>query len=94
VLGGCWEVMEGRGGVVRNSGVGQKTGEEVLKVVAGKLDEQEQYLFKSWEGCQPNSPQLVHEDLEQIHPDDIEEMGLRCHMAMLTMRARWFLKKT
>ncbi|GJU08046.1 hypothetical protein Tco_1124476 [Tanacetum coccineum] len=26
---------------------------------------------------QPNSPQLVHEDLQQIHPDDIEEMDLR-----------------
>ncbi|GKC35113.1 hypothetical protein Tco_1047497 [Tanacetum coccineum] len=23
---------------------------------------------------QPNSPQLVHEDLQQIHPDDMEEM--------------------
>ncbi|GJU08323.1 hypothetical protein Tco_1124753 [Tanacetum coccineum] len=37
---------------------------------------------------QPNSPQLVHEDLQQIHPDDIEEMDLRWQMAMLTMRAR------
>ncbi|GJY89956.1 hypothetical protein Tco_0505152 [Tanacetum coccineum] len=27
---------------------------------------------------QPNSPQLVHEDLQQIHPDDMEEMDLRC----------------
>ncbi|GJU48464.1 hypothetical protein Tco_1218019 [Tanacetum coccineum] len=27
---------------------------------------------------QPNSPQLAHEDLQQIHPDDIEEMDLRC----------------
>ncbi|GKA13261.1 hypothetical protein Tco_0692907 [Tanacetum coccineum] len=26
---------------------------------------------------QPNSPQLVHEDLQQIHPDDMEEMDLR-----------------
>nr|GEZ44033.1 hypothetical protein [Tanacetum cinerariifolium] len=43
---------------------------------------------------QPNSPQLTHEDLEQIHPDDIEEMDLRWQMAMLTMRARRFLKKT
>nr|GEU71265.1 hypothetical protein [Tanacetum cinerariifolium] len=43
---------------------------------------------------QPNSPQLVHEDLEQIHPDDMEEMDLRWQMAMLTMRARKFLKKT
>nr|GEV41708.1 hypothetical protein [Tanacetum cinerariifolium] len=37
---------------------------------------------------QPNSPQLVHEDLEQIHPDDMEEIDLRWQMAMLTMRAR------
>ncbi|GJT50641.1 ribonuclease H-like domain-containing protein [Tanacetum coccineum] len=27
---------------------------------------------------QPNSPQLVTKDLQQIHPDDIEEMDLRC----------------
>nr|GEU61907.1 ribonuclease H-like domain-containing protein [Tanacetum cinerariifolium] len=31
---------------------------------------------------QPNSPQLAHEDLEQIHPNDIEEMDLRWQMAM------------
>ncbi|GJT06459.1 ribonuclease H-like domain-containing protein [Tanacetum coccineum] len=43
---------------------------------------------------QPNSPQLVHEDLQQIHPDDIEEMDLRWQMTMLTMRARRFLKNT
>ncbi|GJT53912.1 ribonuclease H-like domain-containing protein [Tanacetum coccineum] len=43
---------------------------------------------------QPNSPQLAHEDLQQIHPDDIEEMDLRWQMAMLTMRARLFLKNT
>nr|GEX61269.1 reverse transcriptase domain-containing protein [Tanacetum cinerariifolium] len=41
-----------------------------------------------------NSPQLVHEDLEQIHPNDMEEMDLRWKMAMLTIRARRFLKKT
>nr|GEX48018.1 ribonuclease H-like domain-containing protein [Tanacetum cinerariifolium] len=43
---------------------------------------------------QPHSPQLAHEDLEQIHPDDMEEINLRCQMAMLTMRAKMFLKKT
>nr|GEW44224.1 hypothetical protein [Tanacetum cinerariifolium] len=42
---------------------------------------------------QPNSPQLVHENLEQIHPDDIEEVHLRWQMAMLTMRGRKFFKK-
>ncbi|GKD42804.1 retrovirus-related pol polyprotein from transposon TNT 1-94 [Tanacetum coccineum] len=43
---------------------------------------------------QPNSPQLDNEDLQQIHPDDLEEMDLRWQMAMLTMRARRFLKNT
>ncbi|GKD82749.1 hypothetical protein Tco_1349588, partial [Tanacetum coccineum] len=43
---------------------------------------------------QPNSPQLVHEDLQQFHPNDMEEMDLRWQMAMLTMRARRFLKNT
>ncbi|GJZ16550.1 putative ribonuclease H-like domain-containing protein [Tanacetum coccineum] len=37
---------------------------------------------------QPNSPQLVHKDLQQIYPDDMEEMDLRWQMAMLTMRAK------
>ncbi|GJZ62380.1 transcription factor TGA9-like protein isoform X1 [Tanacetum coccineum] len=40
---------------------------------------------------QPNNPQLAHEDLQQIHPDDLD---LRWQMAMLTMRARRFFKNT
>nr|GFA46090.1 hypothetical protein [Tanacetum cinerariifolium] len=43
---------------------------------------------------QPNSTKLVNEDLEQIHPNDLEEMDLKWKMAMLTMRARRFLKNT
>ncbi|GJT14675.1 hypothetical protein Tco_0861717 [Tanacetum coccineum] len=43
---------------------------------------------------QPNSPQFDNDDLQQIHPDDLEEIDLRWQMAMLTMRARRFLKKT
>ncbi|GJY59491.1 ribonuclease H-like domain-containing protein [Tanacetum coccineum] len=43
---------------------------------------------------QPNNPQLIHKNLQQIHPDDIEEMDLRWQMAMLTMRTRRFLKNT
>ncbi|GJS01791.1 ribonuclease H-like domain-containing protein [Tanacetum coccineum] len=42
----------------------------------------------------PNNPQLTNEDLQQLHPDELEEMDLRCQMAMLTMRARRFLKNT
>ncbi|GJU34950.1 ribonuclease H-like domain-containing protein [Tanacetum coccineum] len=39
-------------------------------------------------------PQLDNEDLQQINPDDLEEMDLRWQMAMLIMRARRFLKNT
>nr|GEW79889.1 reverse transcriptase domain-containing protein [Tanacetum cinerariifolium] len=46
----------------------------------------------SFFASQPNSPQLVYEDLQQIHPDNMEEIDLRWQMAMLTMRARRFLK--
>ncbi|GKB66071.1 ribonuclease H-like domain-containing protein [Tanacetum coccineum] len=43
---------------------------------------------------QPNSLQLDNEDLQQINPNDLEEIDLRWQMAMLTMRARRFLKNT
>ncbi|GJT31161.1 ribonuclease H-like domain-containing protein [Tanacetum coccineum] len=43
---------------------------------------------------QPNGPQLNNEDLQQIHLDDLEEIDLRWQMAMLTIRARIFLKNT
>ncbi|GKE46161.1 hypothetical protein Tco_1477419, partial [Tanacetum coccineum] len=43
---------------------------------------------------QPNSPQLSQEDLEQINPDDLEEMDLQWEMAMLKIRARRFIKRT
>nr|GEU57256.1 uncharacterized mitochondrial protein AtMg00810-like [Tanacetum cinerariifolium] len=36
---------------------------------------------------QPNGSQLVHEDLEQIHEDDLEEMDLKWQLALLSMRA-------
>ncbi|GJU93290.1 putative ribonuclease H-like domain-containing protein [Tanacetum coccineum] len=43
---------------------------------------------------QSNNPHLLNEDLEQIHEDDLEEMDLEWQMAMLTMRARRFQRKT
>ncbi|GJV78857.1 hypothetical protein Tco_1514727 [Tanacetum coccineum] len=43
---------------------------------------------------QPNNPQLANEDLQQLHPDDLEEMDLRWQMAMFTIRVRRFLKNT
>nr|GEV23994.1 hypothetical protein [Tanacetum cinerariifolium] len=40
------------------------------------------------------SPQLENEDLQQVDANDLEKMDLKWQMAMLTMRARRFLKKT
>ncbi|GJR76702.1 putative ribonuclease H-like domain-containing protein [Tanacetum coccineum] len=43
---------------------------------------------------QPNGSQLVHEDLEQIHEDDLKEMDLKWQLALLSMRTRRFFQKT
>nr|GEY30568.1 ribonuclease H-like domain-containing protein [Tanacetum cinerariifolium] len=43
---------------------------------------------------QPNGSQLVHEDLEQIYKDDLEEMDLKCQLALLSIRARRYFQKT
>ncbi|GJW19025.1 ribonuclease H-like domain-containing protein [Tanacetum coccineum] len=42
----------------------------------------------------PQGSQLVHEDLEQLHDDDLEEMDLKWNMALLNMRARKFYQRT
>ncbi|GKF04243.1 hypothetical protein Tco_0034911, partial [Tanacetum coccineum] len=43
------------------------------------------YAFLS---TQPKGSKLVHEDLEQLHNDDLEEIDLKWNMALLRMRAR------
>ncbi|GKB50050.1 hypothetical protein Tco_0900803 [Tanacetum coccineum] len=37
---------------------------------------------------------VVHEDLEQLHDDDLEEIDLKWNMALLSMRARKFYQRT
>ncbi|GKD64727.1 putative ribonuclease H-like domain-containing protein, partial [Tanacetum coccineum] len=49
------------------------------------------YAFLS---TQPKGSQLVHEDLEQLHDDDLEEMDLKWNVALLSMRARKFYQRT
>nr|GEV73492.1 hypothetical protein [Tanacetum cinerariifolium] len=58
------------------------------------IDNLSDAVIYSFFTSQPNSSQLNNEDLQQIHPDDLEEMDLRWQMAMLTMRAIRFLKNT
>ncbi|GJT66269.1 ribonuclease H-like domain-containing protein [Tanacetum coccineum] len=58
------------------------------------VDSLSDVVIYSFFASQSNSSQLDNEDLKQIDPDDLEEMDLKWQMAMLTMRARRFLKKT
>ncbi|GKA35971.1 ribonuclease H-like domain-containing protein, partial [Tanacetum coccineum] len=51
-------------------------------------------LIYAFLASQPNSSQMSREDLEQINPDDLEEMDLQWEMAMLTIRAIRFIKRT
>nr|GEZ53853.1 hypothetical protein [Tanacetum cinerariifolium] len=43
---------------------------------------------------QLNRSQLVHEDIKQIHKDDIEEMDLKWQLDLLSMRARRYFQRT
>ncbi|GJX84522.1 ribonuclease H-like domain-containing protein [Tanacetum coccineum] len=43
---------------------------------------------------QPNGSQVVHEDLEQIHEDDLDKMDLKWQLALLSMKARKFYQRT
>ncbi|GKB79582.1 ribonuclease H-like domain-containing protein, partial [Tanacetum coccineum] len=70
------------------------TSTQVNTAYSTNIDNLSDVVICSFFASQPNSPQLAHEDLQQIHPDDLEEMDLRWQMAMLTMRARIFLKNT
>ncbi|GKB97378.1 hypothetical protein Tco_0983515 [Tanacetum coccineum] len=57
----------------------------VYEVSTANLSDATVYAFLS---NQPNGYQLVHEDLEQIHKDNLEEMDLKWRLALLSMRTR------
>ncbi|GKE55249.1 hypothetical protein Tco_1494434, partial [Tanacetum coccineum] len=55
------------------------------QVSTANLSDDTVYAFLA---SQPNRSQLVYEDLEQIHEDDIEEIDLKWQLALLSMRTR------
>nr|GEY09566.1 hypothetical protein [Tanacetum cinerariifolium] len=61
---------------------GVSTSTQVNDAYSINIDNLSDAVICSFFASQANSPQLVHEDLEQIHPDDMEEMDLRWQMAM------------
>nr|GEV78375.1 RNA-directed DNA polymerase, eukaryota [Tanacetum cinerariifolium] len=58
------------------------------------VDSLSNVVIYSFFASQSSSPQLDNEDLKQIDADDLKEIDLKWQMAMLTMRARRFLRKT
>ncbi|GKC50768.1 hypothetical protein Tco_1073513 [Tanacetum coccineum] len=78
-----------------NTGYGVSTASTQVNIAnSSNVDNLSDAVIYAFLASQPNIPQLVTEDLQQIHPYDIEEMDLRWQMAMLTMRARRFLNNT
>ncbi|GJW29818.1 ribonuclease H-like domain-containing protein [Tanacetum coccineum] len=61
------------------------------QVSTANLSDDTVYAFFA---SQPNGSQLVYEDIEQIHEDDIEKMDLKWQYALLSMRTRRFFQKT
>ncbi|GKD41018.1 hypothetical protein Tco_1261225, partial [Tanacetum coccineum] len=61
------------------------------KICTAIISDATVYAFMS---TQPKGSQLVHEDLEQLHDDDLEEIDLKWNMALLSMRARKFYQRT
>ncbi|GJY59450.1 ribonuclease H-like domain-containing protein [Tanacetum coccineum] len=61
------------------------------QVSTANLSDDTVYAFLA---SQPNGSQLVYEDLEQIHEDDIDEMDLKWQLALLSMGTRRFFQKT
>ncbi|GJU65659.1 putative ribonuclease H-like domain-containing protein [Tanacetum coccineum] len=58
------------------------------QVSTANLSDATVYAFLA---SQPNGSQLVHEDLEQIHEDDLEEMDLKWQLVLLSMRTKSYM---
>nr|GEY95917.1 hypothetical protein [Tanacetum cinerariifolium] len=56
------------------------------------IDNLSEAVICAFLASQPNITHHVNEDLEHIYPDNLEEIYLKWQIAMLTMRARRFLK--
>ncbi|GJS53596.1 putative ribonuclease H-like domain-containing protein [Tanacetum coccineum] len=81
-------------GAVNTTHGAPTTSTEATAVNSTMVENLSNVVIYAFFASQPNNPQLDNKDLQQIYPDDLEEMDLRWQMAMLTIRARRFLKKT
>nr|GFA87052.1 hypothetical protein [Tanacetum cinerariifolium] len=78
-----------------NTANGVNTGSSQVNAASSlNIDNLSDAMICAFLASQSNSTHLVNEYLEQIHPGNLEEIDLKWQMAMLTMRARRFLKNT
>nr|GEZ72348.1 ribonuclease H-like domain-containing protein [Tanacetum cinerariifolium] len=89
MLDQTFDRLQNTNGVVNTAqAVNTANGVSTARTQVNVFDNLSDAIICAFLASQPNSPQLGHGDLEQIHPDDMREMDLRWQMAMLTMRAR------
>ncbi|GKD85065.1 putative ribonuclease H-like domain-containing protein [Tanacetum coccineum] len=67
------------------------SGSQNLAFVLGHSSTNDVYAYLA---TQPNRSQVVHEDLDQIHEDDIDEIDLKWQLALLSMKAIKFYQRT
>ncbi|GKB42476.1 hypothetical protein Tco_0887418 [Tanacetum coccineum] len=68
-------------GVVNTAHGATTTSTQATAVNSKTIDNLSDAVICAFFASQPNSPQLDNEDLQQIHPEDLEEMDLRWQMA-------------
>ncbi|KAI3759043.1 hypothetical protein L6452_06616 [Arctium lappa] len=67
---------------------------EVVSTASGVSSEKgTETIFEAFLSSHSNTS-LINDDLDQLHPDDLEEMDIKWQMAMLSMRVKKFIKRT
>ncbi|GKB28849.1 ribonuclease H-like domain-containing protein [Tanacetum coccineum] len=88
------DVNQNTNGAVNTTHGTTTTSTQATAVNSTTYDNLSDAVICAFFASQLNSPQLDNKDLQQIHPDDLEEIDLRWQMAMLIMRAMRFLRNT
>ncbi|KAI3698008.1 hypothetical protein L6452_31117 [Arctium lappa] len=67
---------------------------EAVSTAGGASSEKgSETIFEAFLSSHSNTS-LINDDLDQLHPDDLEEMDIKWQMAMLSMRVKKFIKRT
>ncbi|KAI3770785.1 hypothetical protein L6452_01929 [Arctium lappa] len=67
--------------------------ESVNAANGANQDKGTDFVFEAFIASHGNSS-LNNDDLEQLHPDDLEEMDIKWQMSMLSLRVKKFIKRT